>query len=365
MKEVLVSLHMLRRSLRYEKAQEKVGERSSWGTQAITQKVDDHGSGIPSSGSIPTVTSKFGILDIFSRKARRFESYGGSILKALNVTVFTSKELRKITNNYSTVIGHGFTGSVYMGLIEGHVVAVKWSVHRDQTFDKDNFVRAMVSGSAIRHMNIIRLLGCCLETEPPLLVYEDASSGGLHDLLHCYNGRCSLTLDLRLDIAIGSAQALEYLHSTQILFGDVSSSKIVLDHDFLPKVSDIFPGLLMSNSGCEFRPCCDMSYVDPVYVKTGHFTSKSDVYSFGVVLLELITRKQPINVDENFCLQLAYVKAFKDENSGKAMFDEEIAVEGNMLILEEMGKLAVECQREDTDKRPEMVEVVERLQIRS
>jgi hypothetical protein len=67
-------------------------------------------------------------------------------------------------------------------------------------------------------------------------------------------------------------------------------------------------------------------------------------------------------MDENFSLPIEYTKACRNENSGKAMFDKEIAVEGNMLILEEMGKLAVECLREDRDKRPEMVEVVERLQ---
>jgi serine/threonine protein kinase len=269
MKEVLVSLHMLRRSLRCEKTQEKIGQHSSSGTQAITQKVDNHGSSISSSSSISSVTYKFSIRDIFNRKSRMSESYGDSILKALNITSFTSKELRKITNNYSTLIGRGFTGIDCLGRIEGQVVVVKQLTPMDGIFDKDNFVRAMVSASMINHMNIINLLGYCLETEPPHLVYEYAHQGSLHDHLHCCKG--TLSLDLRLGIAIGSAEALEYLHSTQILFGNVTSTNILLDHDFLPKVSNIVSTHLMRISGPEFLPRCDMRYIDPVYMNTTHF----------------------------------------------------------------------------------------------
>ncbi|CAN6333281.1 unnamed protein product [Urochloa humidicola] len=103
----------------------------------------------------------------------------------------------------------------------------------------------------------------------------------------------------------------------------------------------------------------DIAYVDPVYMNTGVFTAKSDVYSFGIVLLELITRKRPRY--ENHNLFINYMKVWKEENSGKAMFDVEVAVEGNISILEEMGKLAVECLKEDVEERPEMVVVAERL----
>jgi serine/threonine protein kinase len=147
----------------------------------------------------------------------------------------------------------------------------------------------------------------------------------------------------------------------------------MLGDDFVPKVSVFFPTHLMSSSGSGQLEWNDMAYTDPAYLKTCLFrsksgvysfgiTSKSDVYSFGIVLLELITRKQPRNVDGYFRLRVEYIEACRNENSGKAMFDKEIAVEGNIFILEEMGKLAVECLREDRDKRPEMVEVVERLQ---
>lgn len=239
------------------------------------------------------------------------------------------------------------------------MVAVKMSVCGYTTFDAESFVKAMIFACKVRHMNIISLVGCCLDTEPPLLVYEFAPRGCLDKLLHFYNGNDFLSLDLRLGIAIGSAQALEVLHSSRKIHGNFTSTCILLDQNLVPKVSDIFAGLLMSFSGRGWLECSNIAHLDPVYMTTGSFTSKSDIYSFGIVLLELITRKQLRNVD-----QIESIKACscRNENSGEAMFDEEIAVEWNIFILEEVGKLAVDCLRENVDERPDMVEVVERLQ---
>lgn len=139
MKEVLGSLQMLRRSLRCEKSQEKIGQSSSSGTQTITQKIDNHGSSIPSSSSTSSVTYKFSILDIFNRKSRMFESNRGSKLKAVAINIFTLEEIKSITRNYSTVIRQDHTGFVYMGHIDGQAVAVKRSVCGDRTFDIDDF----------------------------------------------------------------------------------------------------------------------------------------------------------------------------------------------------------------------------------
>ncbi|CAN6337779.1 unnamed protein product [Urochloa humidicola] len=357
MKDVYERLQMLRKALHCDQAQEKRG-----------QKVNKHGASISSSSSSSSsmsssVTYKLSILDIFNKNARRYERNAGPMLEKTckNLTIFTKRGIKEITNNYQRVIGGDIFGCAYDGHIEGHRVVVKTSIFEYQTYDTNDFATAMQTASTILHKNIIRLVGCCLETEVPQLVYEFASRGSLHDVLH---GSCHLPLELRLDIAIGSAEALAYVHSvrpTKIVHGDFKPRNILLDDNFVPKVSDIFPGILSYIA--HGNVAADMAYVDPVYYKTWRFTSKSDVYPFGILLLELITRKQAKYVDDyTFSLPFKYVEVWKKENSGKAMFDKEIAVEGNIAMLEEMGKLAVECLKEDLDERPEMVKVAERLQ---
>ncbi|GJM88435.1 hypothetical protein PR202_ga04495 [Eleusine coracana subsp. coracana] len=303
------------------------------------------------------------MLDIFSRDARRckrnFDRNAGPILEraAPTLTIFTKRSIQKISGDFSHSVSKGGHGIFYLGITEdGTPVALERSNSVDDD-RRDDFVKAVQSLSRISHKNIVRFMGCCLETDIPVLVYEYDAKRTLNHILHGTEYR--LLLEWRLDIAIGSAEALAYLNSLtpiKIVHGNFKSGNILLDDSLLPKVvSDIYLlGLSQSRS-------LDMAYVDPVYYKTGLFTSKSDVYSFGVVLLELITRK-----DARYGGNLSnkYIHIWKmADGSGRVAFDKEIAVEeGDIFILEEMGKLAIECLKEYPDERPEMVVVVERLQ---
>ncbi|CAN6226804.1 unnamed protein product [Urochloa humidicola] len=109
-----------------------------------------------------------------------------------------------------------------------------------------------------------------------------------------------------------------------------------------------------------------MSYIDPVYYRTGRFTVKSDVYNFGLVLLELITRKTA-KYDGNKSLPLDFVKCCNKEGDGRKMYDmemfstEDAQSQRYMECLDRMGALAVRCLKEDVDERPTMAEVVEEL----
>ncbi|KAL6654669.1 hypothetical protein ACP70R_008134 [Stipagrostis hirtigluma subsp. patula] len=309
------------------------------------------------------------------RRMRRgfFTKNGGDILKHININIFTELQLERITNHYDTPIGRGAFGKVYMGTTDDNQrVAVKRSVAEGQSPSHDDHEMAneIAVQFRISHANLVRLVGCCLETDVPMLVFEYVSHGSLHKVLHGGTKRRALPLPARLDIAVGSANALAYMHSHgghNLVHGDVKSGNILLGDNWTPKVSDFGTSKLVSIA--RYANWCvigDMSYIDPAYIKTGRFTEKSDVYSFGVVLLELITRKTA-KYDGNNSLAINFVKCCKEDGNGGKMYDRDILTDDSaqshhyMECLDRIGTLAVRCLKEDVDERPSMAEVAEEL----
>ncbi|VAH71524.1 unnamed protein product [Triticum turgidum subsp. durum] len=295
--------------------------------------------------------------------AENFEMNGGNILKRVTgLTIFTEKELNKITQNNSECLGNGYFGKVYKGTlpdVNETVVAVKSFIKVDDERIEE-FTEEVMIQLKMNHPNVLKLMGCCLQLDVPMLVYEFAANGSLSDILHI-NKRQKLSAELRLDIAIRSAKGLSYMHSQDIRHGDVKPDNILLNDKLIPKISDFGLSKLLNLGekisqkvvGCE-------GYMDPVFRNTGLLTPKSDVYSFGVVLLELISRKQLV-YGQSGSLVIEFRHIYETEQSGRSMFDEEIVTEENIMILEEMGKLAVKCLKEHQDGRPEMAEVAEQL----
>uniref|UniRef100_A0A0D9XVK9 Protein kinase domain-containing protein n=1 Tax=Leersia perrieri TaxID=77586 RepID=A0A0D9XVK9_9ORYZ len=310
------------------------------------------------------------------RKLRDFfQKNDGQLLKTMGIKIFKKKEIDRITNNYGKILGKGGFGLVYMGITDSkQQVAVKCPnpISVDPARQKD-FTNEVTIQSQISHKNVVRLLGCCLETNIPMLVYEFIPKGSLHDVLHGNSddsnvvAKSTLSLQVRLGIAIESTEALNYMHSSasqKIIHGDVKSSNILLDENFTPKVSDFGISRLLSIDKHHTKFVIgDANYMDPIYMKTGLLTEKSDVYSFGVVLLELITRKKA-RYDGNKSLSLTFVKSYMTECRAREMFDEEITCNTEDInCLEMISRIAVECLQEDVDKRPTMKEVLEYLHL--
>jgi serine/threonine protein kinase len=309
-------------------------------------------------------------------KQSYFRQHGGLILfnemksKEGNAfKIFTEEELQQGTNNFSEkqVLGHGGHGTVYKGLLRGNVeVAVKKCMTIDEQHKKE-FGKEMVILSQINHRNIVKLLGCCLEVEVPMLVYEFVPNGTLFHLIHGNHGR-SISLATRLRIAIESADALTYLHSsasTPILHGDVKSPNILLDGNHSAKVSDFGASILAPTDESQFVTLVQgtCGYLDPEYMQTCYLTDKSDVYSFGVVLVELLTGKIPFNLDapeKEKSLAMMFMSAMK-ENRLAGILDDQVKDDDNMEILEEIAELAKQCLDMCGDNRPSMKEVTDKL----
>lgn len=287
--------------------------------------------------------------------------------------MFSFKEVIKATNGFSKnrILGSGGFGEVYKGVLEdGTVVAIKSAKvgNIKSTEQVLNEVRIL---SQVNHKNLVKLLGCCVEAEQPLMIYEYISNGTLHDHLH---GKYSTSLDwkTRLKIALGTAEALAYLHSaayTPIYHRDVKSTNILLDDDFNSKVSDFGLSRLACPGLSHISTCAQgtLGYLDPEYYRNYQLTDKSDVYSFGVVLLEILTSAKAIDFsryDDDVNLAI-YVS--QKANSGLIMevVDKKLLVEKPsvemMSSIKAFSELALACLKEKKVERPSMTRIVQEL----
>uniref|UniRef100_J3N813 Protein kinase domain-containing protein n=1 Tax=Oryza brachyantha TaxID=4533 RepID=J3N813_ORYBR len=297
------------------------------------------------------------------RKTREFyRKNGGPILeKAKIIKLFKKEELKPILKS-SNFIGKGGFGEVYKGHLTNELVAVKKPIS-GSVLEIEQFANEVIIQSQVIHKNIVRLIGCCLEVDIPMLVYEFLSKGSLEDILHGDN-KVPISLDLRLRIAAESADGLSYMHSkttTKILHGDVKPANILLDDKFTPKISDFgISRLIQRDKEHTHSVIGDRSYMDPIYLQTGLLTEKSDVYSFGVVILELISRKKATYSDNNSLVK-NFLQADKKGTKATEYFDKEITETRDLDLLDRLAEIAVECLSLDVDQRPTMTEVAERL----
>jgi len=291
------------------------------------------------------------------------------------VIIFSIEDLKKATNNFdiSRELGTGGHGTVYKGILgDNKEVAVKRSkivslIHTEE------FVQEIIILSQVNHKNVIRLLGCCLEVEVPILVYEFIPNGTLFQLIHENHDRQPVSLEDRLRIAQESAEALEYLHLSinhPIVHGDVKSLNILLDDNYEAKVTDFGASRMLPRDAVQFMTMVQgtLGYLDPEYLQERKLTEKSDVYSFGVVLLELITRKTAIYFqghEEGINLATSFLQALKD-NRVQSMLDASITYHGTEELFQEVAELASQCLSMKGSERPSMTQVADKLKaIRS
>ncbi|CAL9184837.1 unnamed protein product [Musa hybrid cultivar] len=253
---------------------------------------------------------------------------------------FTAREIKRATSNFAhdNLLGSGGYGDVFKGILaDGTPVAVKCAKlgNVKSTEQVLNEVRVL---SQVNHRSLVRLLGCCVDLDQPLMVYEFIPNGTLFD--HFHGLRPLLPWRRRLAIAHQTAEGLAYLHSSAmppIYHRDVKSSNILLDDKLNAKVADFGLSRLAEPGISHVSTCAQgtLGYLDPEYYRNYQLTDKSDVYSYGVVLLELLTSQKAI-----------------DFNRGPDDLD----------TMKALGFLAMGCLEEKRQNRPSMKEVAEEIE---
>ncbi|CAJ1863633.1 unnamed protein product [Sphenostylis stenocarpa] len=290
--------------------------------------------------------------------------------------LFSGKEIKKATNDFSSdrLLGVGGYGEVYKGVLQdGTSVAVKCAKlgNPKGTDQVLNEVRILCQ---VNHRNLVGLLGCCVELEQPIMVYEFIENGTLHDHLQGQipKGRGLLSWTHRLQIARQTAEGLAYLHFMAvppIYHRDVKSSNILLDINLNAKVSDFGLSRLAQTDMSHISTCAQgtLGYLDPEYYRNYQLTDKSDVYSFGVVLLELLTAQKAIDFnrapdDVNLAV---YVHRMVEEEQLMDVIDPVLKNAATTIELETMKAvvfLALGCLEEKRQNRPSMKEVTEEIE---
>ncbi|KAF7815717.1 putative receptor-like protein kinase [Senna tora] len=285
---------------------------------------------------------------------------------------FTLRDLELATNRFSAenVIGEGGYGVVYRGrLINGSEVAVKKILNNLGQAEKEFRVEVEAIGH-VRHKNLVRLLGYCIEGVHRLLVYEYVNNGNLEQWLHgAMRQHGTLTWEARMKAILGTAKALSYLHEAiepKVVHRDIKSSNILVDDEFNAKVSDFGLAKLLDSgeSHITTRVMGTFGYVAPEYANTGLLNEKSDVYSFGVLLLEAVTGRDPVDYARpaNEVNLVEWLKIMVGARRAEEVVDPSLEVKPSTRALKRALLVALRCVDPDGEKRPKMSQVVRMLE---
>ncbi|CAJ2635331.1 unnamed protein product [Trifolium pratense] len=293
----------------------------------------------------------------------------GSPLPNINLGLKLSLlDLQFATENFDAkrIIGKGGFGNVYKGVLKnGMTVAVKRS-EPGSGQGLPEFQAEIMVLSKIRHRHLVSLIGYCDERYEMILVYEYMEKGTLRDSLYSTNLTNILTWKQRLEICIGAARGLHYLHKGAaggIIHRDVKSTNILLDENLVAKVADFGlsrSGPLDQHSYVSTGVKGTFGYLDPEYFRSQQLTEKSDVYSFGVVLLEVLCARTAIDPSlPREQVNLAEWGIFcKDKGILEDIIDPSIKGQIEPNSLRKFSETVDKCLQDDGSDRPSMGDVL-------
>ncbi|XP_010473353.1 PREDICTED: G-type lectin S-receptor-like serine/threonine-protein kinase At1g61490 isoform X3 [Camelina sativa] len=283
--------------------------------------------------------------------------------------------IQNATNNFSlsNKLGQGGFGSVYKGKMQdGKEIAVK-RLSSSSGQGKEEFMNEIVLISKLQHRNLVRVLGCCIEGEEKLLIYEFMLNKSLDTFIFDTRRRLELDWPKRFEIIQGIARGLLYLHRDsrlKVIHRDLKVSNILLDERMNPKISDF--GLARMYQGTQYqdntrRVVGTLGYMSPEYAWTGVFSEKSDIYSFGVLLLEIISGEKisRFSYGEEGKTLLAYAWESWCQTKGVDLLDQSVANTCHPSEVERCVQIGLLCVQHQPSDRPNTLELLSMLSTTS
>ncbi|KAJ8537838.1 hypothetical protein K7X08_014378 [Anisodus acutangulus] len=285
--------------------------------------------------------------------------------------VFQLPIITRATNNFSinNKIGEGGFGPVYKGMLEdGKEIAVK-RLSRTSMQGLDEYKNEVIYIANLQHRNLVKLLGCFIQGEEKMLIYEYMPNKSLDSYIFDNTKSKLLDWPKRFHIINGIARGLLYLHQDsrlRIIHRDLKASNVLLDTDMNPKISDF--GLARCVTGNEMGAKTSNvvgthGYMSPEYAVDGIFSVKSDVFSFGVLVLEIVSGKRNrgfVHQDHNLNLLGHVWKLYKEDRSLE-LIDEQLADSCNISQVLRSIQVGLLCVQQHPDDRPNMFSVVQML----
>lgn len=285
----------------------------------------------------------------------------------LELPLFDFETIVRATDNFPDYnkLGQGGFGIVYKGrLLEGQEIAVK-RLSRNSGQGIEEFKTEVRLIAKLQHRNLVRLLGCCVETDEKMLVYEYMENRSLDSVIFDKARSSILNWQRRFNIICGIARGLLYLHQDsrfRIIHRDLKASNILLDKEMTPKISDFGMARIFGGDQTEQntkRVVGTYGYMSPEYAMDGLFSVKSDVFSFGVLLLETVSGKKNRGFyhSNNELNLLGHVWRLWKEGKVLEMVDSSVDnyPANEVLRCIHVGLL---CVQENAEERPTMASVV-------
>ncbi|WJX45214.1 hypothetical protein P8452_32109 [Trifolium repens] len=292
-------------------------------------------------------------------------------INSLNCKWFSLEALKSCTSQFSSenLIGKGGSNRVYKGVLpDGKPIAVKVLKSSKEAWKDFAFEVEIIS--SLKHKNITQLLGICIEDNTLISVYDYFPKGSLEANLHGKNKDGSLlSWEVRFNVAVGIAEALDYLHTEAlkpVIHRDIKSSNILLSKELEPQLCD-FGLAIWGPTTSSFLTKQDVvgtfGYLAPEYFMYGKVSDKIDVYAFGVVLLELISGREPISSESCKGQEslVAWAKPLIESGNIKGLLDPKLEGKIDETQMQRMVLAASLCITRAARLRPKFNQILKIL----